>query len=94
MGTRHWKRILVSPIGPLSSANAAGHRGLRSGAQSWYARRVLTAEIRAAEKGKMESGPKTLRALDKVQKPQGDTFSAGVTTHRFTLGAHTFQLVM
>src|SRR4029450_13330605 len=28
----------------------------------------------------MESGPKALSALDKVKKPQGDTFSARVAT--------------
>ena len=38
------------------------------------ARRVLTAEIRAAEKGKMETGPKALRALDGVKKHKGDNF--------------------
>ena len=79
MGTRHWKRIhCARRSGRQAAQTPAGCRGLRSGAQSWYARRVLTAEIRAVEKGKMESGPKALSALDGVKKPQGDTFSARV----------------
>jgi hypothetical protein len=34
------------------------------------------AEIRAAEKGKMGSGSKALRALDSVKKPKGANSSA------------------
>src|SRR5439155_23594011 len=60
--------------GRQAAQTPAGRRSLRSGAQSWCARRVLTAEIRAAEKWKMESGPEALRALESVKKPKGDPF--------------------
>src|SRR5262245_16380676 len=52
--------------GGQAAQTPAGGRGLRSGAESWHARRVLAAEIRATEKGQMESRSETLRATELV----------------------------
>ena len=81
MGTRHWKRIIARRSGRQAAQTPAGRRSLRSGAQS-CARRVLTAEIRAAEKGKMESGPEALRALESVKSLRAIPSPLQRQTHR------------
>ena len=75
MGTRQWKRISVLADRAVKQRKRPLAVAVFEAALSPGMHRVLAAEIRATEKGQMESRSETLSATDVVNKGQGDGFS-------------------